>query len=137
MAALSVVVGGDQVQGLLIAAQGGVEVLQKNRLGLARSRGVIESFQGDPGERAEVPGAAEPVAVGAQAEAALKPLLGLVQVLQLGHQLVGVAEVASALGFSLAVTDPLTQRESLLKVRQATRVVLVEEEHAEVVEGNG
>jgi len=42
--------GGGQVQGLLVVAEGGVEGLQEQRLGLARSLGVIEPFQGDPAE---------------------------------------------------------------------------------------
>ena len=50
IAACFVVVGGGQVQGLLVAAQGGVEVLQEHRLGLTGGAGVVEPFQGDLAE---------------------------------------------------------------------------------------
>jgi len=44
--AFVVVVGGNQVQGLLIAAEASAEVLHEHRLGLARNWGVIEPCQG-------------------------------------------------------------------------------------------
>ena len=44
------VVGGGQVQGLLVAAESRVEVFQQHRLGFVCGLGTVEALQGDPAE---------------------------------------------------------------------------------------
>ena len=83
---------GGQVQCLLVAARGGVEVIEQDRLWLSGGAGVVEPVQGDAAERAEALGAAEVLGGVEQGEAVLVPVLGLVQVTQPGHETAGVAE---------------------------------------------
>jgi hypothetical protein len=70
---LLVVADGRQVQCLPVVAEGGVEMLQQRRLGLTCGQGVVEPFQGDRAELIVAGGAADLVAVGAQAKAVLEP----------------------------------------------------------------
>jgi hypothetical protein len=54
---------GGEFQGLLVTAQGGVEMLQEHRLILARCPGVSEAFKGNRAEAAEGRGPVVPVGV--------------------------------------------------------------------------
>ena len=102
-----VVIGGGQVEGLLAVAQRGTEVLLQHLPGFADRAGGAEPRQGDDTELIVAAGATEPIAARPEAKAALKPVLGLVQVPQPRHSQVGVAEVEGVLGFGRAVADPL------------------------------
>ena len=62
-----VVIGGGEFQGLLVTAQGGVEMLQEHRLTLARCPGVSEAFKGNRAGPAEGRGPVVPAGVRDQA----------------------------------------------------------------------
>jgi hypothetical protein len=58
-----VVIGGGEFQGLLVTAQGGVEMLQEHRLTLARYPGVSEALLGNRAEATEGRGPVVPAGV--------------------------------------------------------------------------
>ena len=78
-------------------------------------------------------GAADAVVLGCEVEAALVPVLGLVEVPQPGHAQVGVAEVGRRGGLGGRVADPFGEVVGGLEVVQAGRVVLLAQEQSQVL----
>ena len=73
----------------------------------ASGAGIAEPLLGYRCHTPQSLGPAEPVAIGPEVEAVLIPVLGLVQVTQAGHVLVGDAEGGATMASSPCGADPL------------------------------